>query len=378
MQDFSADLLRGTVTSIMNTLMLFVLAKPKYSKHFTAFIILFVFLADLFTSIYFYSTNNLTALAKFDILLFFGTMIFLKPFVQDRIFPWIFNCITTMNICFIVVFISYHLCDFFPYPFYSNTFIRIMLYSIIIGLFYRYVSPFYQQVMENWKIYLLLVIIIFLNFAYYILSADDIEQMLTYQFTPMLLLIFLCILVYLSIFYFQQKLIANYILRMEKQHFQELAYLDPLTGVQNRLGYESYLSNIQRMSCENFCIGIYDINDLKAANDSLGHETGDMLIADASRIICKAFKSSAVFRIGGDEFVSVSINSSENEVEAQYNEMLCLVKQRNSMNPHPIDLSIAFGYSLQSSPFSIEKLFSEADRNMYKNKNSMKNAQVKG
>lgn len=376
MQDFSADLLRGTVSGIMNALLLFVLAKPKYSKCVTTCVIACVFLVDILTSVYFYTNNDLTALAKFDILLFAGLIIILKPFVKDGIFPWIFNCLTAMNIFVIIVFISYNLCDFFPYPYYSNSIIRLILYSVIIGLFYKFVSPFYQQVMENWKMYLLLVISMFLNFMYYILSSDDIEEMLTDKFIPISLLILMCVLIYITIFYFQQKSIANYFLRKEKQRYQELAYMDTLTGVQNRNGYESYISNMLKMSYDSFCIGIYDVNNLKAANDSLGHEVGDRLIADASRIICTAFKSSAVFRIGGDEFVSVSINASEKEIEIQHNEMLCLLKEYNSMSPYNIDLNIAFGYALQGTPFSFDKLFAEADSNMYTNKMSMKNTQT--
>lgn len=376
MQDFGADLLRGSVSSIMNALLLFVLAKPKYSKHVTICVIACVFLVDILTSIYFYLNNDLTSLAKFDIILFLGLIFFLKPFVKDGIFQWIFNCLTAMNIAVIIVFLSYHLCDFFPYPYYSNSIIRLLLYCLIIGLFRKFVYPFYQQVMENWKVYFLLVMTMFLNFMYYIVSSDDIEEMLTDKFIPLLLLTFMCLLIYITIFYFQQKSIANYILREEKQHYQKLAYIDTLTGVQNRNGYESYIANMLKMSYDSLCVGIYDVNNLKVANDTLGHEVGDKLISDASRIICAAFKNSAIFRIGGDEFASVSINISENEIEIQHNEMLCLLKEYNNRSPYNLDLGLAFGHAFQSAHVSFDELFAKADSNMYKNKMSMKNARL--
>ena len=376
MNDFSADLLRGAVSSIMYALLLFVLAKPKYSKRVTTGVIVCVFLVDVLTAFYFYINNDLTTLAKFDILLFAALIILLKPFVTDGIFPWIFNCLTAMNIFAIIVFVSYHLCDYFPYPYYSNSIIRLVLFSLTIGLFHKFVSPFYQQVVDNWRIYLLLVISMFLNFIYYILSSNDIEEMLTDKLIPMSLLSFMCILIYITIFYFQQKTIANYYLLKEKQHYKELAYLDTLTGVQNRNGYENYISHILKMNCNSFCIGVYDVNNLKAANDSLGHEAGDRLISDASRIICTAFKSSAVFRIGGDEFVSVSINISEKEMEVQHHEMLRLLVKYNCSSPYPFDLNIAFGYALQAAPFSVDQLFAKADSNMYRNKMGMKIAQT--
>ena len=75
------------------------------------------------------------------------------------------------------------------------------------------------------------------------------------------------------------------------------------------------LENKLQMNYDNFLIGVFDINNLKAVNDSLGHEVGDDFIFEASRIICTAFRNSTIFRIGGDEFVSVSINMLNNEIE---------------------------------------------------------------
>lgn len=372
MEDFGADLLRGSVSSIMNAVLLFVFSKPKYSKKVIVSVITGIFLVEIMTSVYFYSINDLTSLARFDVFLFLSFVIILKPFVKQGIFPWVFNNLTVMNLFVVIVFISYHLADFFPYPYYSNTMIRLVLYCLIIRLFLKYVSPFYHQVMENWKIYFFLVLSMFLNFVYYIISADDIEQMLSDQFVPIILLILMCSLIYITIFYFQQKSIANYILREEQQHYKMLAYMDTLTGVLNRNGYESYIENKLKTNYDSFCIGIYDINNLKVVNDSFGHEAGDKLISDASRIISKAFRSSTIFRIGGDEFVSVSINVAEGEIETQYHEMLCLLAEYNNVSNTNIAMDIAFGYAIDNYPVSVDELFAKADSNMYANKIKIK------
>lgn len=116
------------------------------------------------------------------------------------------------------------------------------------------------------------------------------------------------------------------------------------------------MSEMLKMSHYCFCIGIYDINNLKAANGSLGHEVGDKLISDASRIICKAFKTAQYFELVEMNLFPVSPNVSEKEIEIQHNEMLHLLKEYNIINPYNIDLDIAFGYTLQSAPFSVDKL----------------------
>lgn len=50
---------------------------------------------------------------------------------------------------------------------------------------------------------------------------------------------------------------------------------------------------------------VFDINNLKIINDTLGHDFGDILIIDSCKLICKVFKRSPVYRIGGDEFVVI-------------------------------------------------------------------------
>ena len=65
--------------------------------------------------------------------------------------------------------------------------------------------------------------------------------MLSDEFIPMLLLTITCTFLYITIFYFQHKSIANHLLQEEKQRYKDLAYIDTLTGVLNRNGYENYI-----------------------------------------------------------------------------------------------------------------------------------------
>ena len=55
-----------------------------------------------------------------------------------------------------------------------------------------------------------------------------------------------------------------------------------------------------------FAIVIMDVNDLKKVNDSAGHQAGDQYLIDACGIICRIFKQSPVFRVGGDEFAVIA------------------------------------------------------------------------
>jgi diguanylate cyclase (GGDEF)-like protein len=54
-----------------------------------------------------------------------------------------------------------------------------------------------------------------------------------------------------------------------------------------------------------FSVIVCDVNGLKFVNDTQGHKAGDEYIRNASGIVCRHFKRSPVYRVGGDEFVVI-------------------------------------------------------------------------
>lgn len=89
-------------------------------------------------------------------------------------------------------------------------------------------------------------------------------------------------------------------------------FVDPLTSVRNKGAFAEYIQGIQdRLDNEEqveFAIGVFDCDDLKPINDDYGHDKGDVYLKVASRVICRVFQHSPVFRIGGDEFAAVLLN----------------------------------------------------------------------
>ena len=101
----------------------------------------------------------------------------------------------------------------------------------------------------------------------------------------------------------------------EKEQFHQLtsawrqAYTDVLTGVKSKLAYSDKVQQLDK-ALENgvldkLAIVVFDLNDLKRINDTLGHDVGDEMIISACRLICKVFDHSPVYRIGGDEFAAI-------------------------------------------------------------------------
>ena len=88
---------------------------------------------------------------------------------------------------------------------------------------------------------------------------------------------------------------------------KQLAYTDSLTGVKSSHAYIETVQSVDIAIAEDqireFGVAVFDINNLKEMNDTKGHDAGDRLIREACQMICRQFKHSPVFRIGGDEFV---------------------------------------------------------------------------
>ena len=90
------------------------------------------------------------------------------------------------------------------------------------------------------------------------------------------------------------------------------ARVDPMTGLGNRRAWYEAVEWAQHALTQDAGLGAVviaaDLNHLKFANDSLGHEVGDELIKAMARVtLAVAPAGSAVCRIGGDEFTILTI-----------------------------------------------------------------------
>ena len=157
----------------------------------------------------------------------------------------------------------------------------------------------------------------------------------------------------------------------------ELKYLadrDALTGVMNKRSYfeeEERLNNEIKNGKTQFSICMIDLNDLKVTNDTLGHEKGDELIIAVSSAIKNVFKSSKIYRIGGDEFAIISENEDYQNIDDLRLKFVSVMNKAFESNEH---LSAAIGVAKynQEEDNNVEDVFKRADSEMYKTKKKMK------
>ena len=119
-----------------------------------------------------------------------------------------------------------------------------------------------------------------------------------------------------------------------------------------------------------FGIIVFDLNGLKDINDSKGHETGDSYILSASNIICNIFKHSPVFRIGGDEFITIlegADYANRKSLLNDFNRQIDFNKVDGS-----VVVSSGLATFLKDQDKSYSDVFRRADKEMYKRKHELK------
>jgi len=97
--------------------------------------------------------------------------------------------------------------------------------------------------------------------------------------------------------------------RSAERTAQELAYQDPLTGLQNRralIEQLDMLTSRQEHASKTHLL-LLDLDRFKGVNDAHGHGAGDKLLQGvAGRLRAIVGQSGSAFRLGGDEFAVVS------------------------------------------------------------------------
>lgn len=155
----------------------------------------------------------------------------------------------------------------------------------------------------------------------------------------------------------------------------ELAYIDPLTGVFNRQYLNNYLSQaireVQRADSGRrlACIMI-DVDCFKQLNDVYGHLAGDDALRDLGLVLREAISGQSIAtRFGGDEFVIVTLLEEGEVVDDVVQAIRNRLDEYNSSGEHPFTLSLSIGTAyFARNADTIDSFFKRMDEAMYRNK----------
>ena len=158
-----------------------------------------------------------------------------------------------------------------------------------------------------------------------------------------------------------KKLIAN--LNVYIRNLNDMAYIDPLTGIGNRLAlrrdYDAYQGH-------EVTVMMLDLNDFKLINDTRGHEEGDRVLREVGKLLSDTFGKECCYRYGGDEFLVIEPEVSERD----FNEKLEALKRNRPAIDATTQASFSVGFvrGMLNDSDTLRKLISSADEKMYESK----------
>lgn len=147
-----------------------------------------------------------------------------------------------------------------------------------------------------------------------------------------------------------------------------LIYHDHLTGLYNRTYFDKHLKKIDHEDYLPLGVIIGDVNGLKLINDAFGHEAGDTLLKRIAAIIkYSARPGDLIARWGGDEFIILLPNCSEEEVYQVMNNIKRECAQDQGENP--VKLSISLGHAIKYDVTDeIREILALGENRMYQQK----------
>ena len=139
---------------------------------------------------------------------------------------------------------------------------------------------------------------------------------------------------------------------------------DALTGLPNRYCMEHDLLD-ENNNNKSLAVVMFDVNFLKRTNDTQGHLAGDALIRTTATCIKECFSvenANNCYRIGGDEFVALISNCTEDDIKTRIEKFKLVLVREN------ISVSVGYAYTDKLINNDFENLIATADKNMYKQK----------
>jgi diguanylate cyclase (GGDEF)-like protein len=116
-----------------------------------------------------------------------------------------------------------------------------------------------------------------------------------------------------AVFFAYAVALRNRGIQMQRDRFERLAYLDPLTGVANRRTFDETLVqmwNVARRAKVPMAVAMVDIDHFKRLNDTRGHQVGDECLRRVAALCSSALRRSGdcFARYGGEEFAAILVN----------------------------------------------------------------------
>ena len=148
---------------------------------------------------------------------------------------------------------------------------------------------------------------------------------------------------------------------------RKLANSDTLTGLPNRSFFQAHQAKLVSNKIPH-ALMVFDLDNFKKINDSMGHEVGDVLLCKvAERILHVGRKQDSVYRLGGDEFsIIVEDTNDIHTITSIAKDILKTIAQPLKLKNQELVLYSSIGIVLFPEDGSTpQELLKNADTAMY-------------
>ncbi|MGR5209114.1 GGDEF domain-containing protein [Vibrio rotiferianus] len=157
------------------------------------------------------------------------------------------------------------------------------------------------------------------------------------------------------------------------RRLHNMATRDPLTGLLNVRTLLDTLNDAlehAKQHSEPLTVIYIDVNDFKIINDTHGHQHGDEILITVAKAMKYATRQKDhLFRNGGDEFVMIFPNCTEEQARS-----ICEHRLTSELRKKERNLTLSIGYAQTGTTdyLSPDALLQQADNNMYAVKHASK------
>ncbi len=163
------------------------------------------------------------------------------------------------------------------------------------------------------------------------------------------------------------------------RHIQHLAYHDSLTGLANRMVFHKRLRKAVKSALDSgkqHVLMYLDLDQFKIINDTCGHDAGDTLLIEITRVITSQLRArDTIARLGGDEFGILLENCDTGQARKVAEKILRAVRDyRFEWNGHAFRIGVSIGVvPINRHTPEMEKVLSLADMACYAAKDKGRN-----
>jgi len=238
--------------------------------------------------------------------------------------------------------------------------------------------------LQLWSIVILVVIVLTAGMLALVLPNVIWAQRvirIEHVYLPQLFFGLISLILLFNIYLIGQKITLNNTRRsliselVLNERLESLSLIDPLTQLLNRRAMNELIprevARANRLSSHLTFLTI-DIDGFRGINSRLGNIEGNLLLREFAKLLTSSFRGGDItFRQGGDEFLVVMPDTSEEDSDFPVRRLLRAVEHWNLNSGKSYQLSFTWGLAAYVTGSEVEDVLRAVDRQLYQKKHNL-------